>query len=122
MVKRSSGTDWSRHMDEREIIRRAQLEMAARRAQQQPPEETGASRGLLVALALAIPVIFFALPGWLPRKLLLSMGGLCGLRPSHSYYAGELQLPLEARMVGIYGGFLLTLLVLLVAGRLGARR
>ncbi len=50
------------------------------------------------------------------------MGGVCALRPNHSFFAGGVQLPIESRMVGIYGGFVLTLLVLLTLRRLGARR
>ena len=76
----------------------------------------------LPALMLAVLVLFVAAPGPLPQKLSRAMDGVCGLRPSHSYFAGGLQLPLEARMTGIYGGFTLTLLVLLAIGRLGARR
>jgi uncharacterized membrane protein len=50
------------------------------------------------------------------------MGGVCGLRPAHSYFAGGIQLPIESRMVGIYGGFLITLTVLLALGRFRAQR
>lgn len=57
----------------------------------------------------------------MPEKLLLAMGGICGLRPAHSYFAGGVQLPLEARMVGIFAGFSLTLFALLLGRRLNAR-
>ncbi len=50
------------------------------------------------------------------------MGGICGLRPAHSYFAGGIQLPIESRMVGSYGGFMVTLTVLVALGRLRARR
>jgi uncharacterized membrane protein len=56
------------------------------------------------------------------EKLLLAMGGVCGLRPAHSYFAGTTQLPLEARMIGIYGSVSLTFGWLLWKRRLGATR
>ena len=62
------------------------------------------------------------MPQPLPRKLLLLMGGVCSLRPGHSYFAGATQLPLEARMTGIYGGFMLTVILFVVGRRVGARR
>jgi uncharacterized membrane protein len=65
---------------------------------------------------------FLAAPGALPQKLLVAMGGVCSLRPEHSYFAGDIQLPLEARMLGIYGGFLLAVAALLATGRSGMRR
>ncbi|MDP9383381.1 MAG: DUF2085 domain-containing protein [Chloroflexota bacterium] len=62
-------------------------------------------------------------PPWsLHEKLLAAMGGVCVLRPSHSYFAGGIQLPLEARMTGIYGGFTLATVLLLAFRRAGARR
>ncbi|HSH83502.1 MAG TPA: DUF2085 domain-containing protein, partial [Herpetosiphonaceae bacterium] len=82
----------------------------------------GIWRWLLPALILAIVLVFVAAPAPLPHNLLVAMGGVCALRPEHSYFAGGVQLPLEARMTGIYGGFLLTLLILLALRRVGARR
>jgi uncharacterized membrane protein len=67
-------------------------------------------------------VTFLAVPTAMPQKLLLAMGGICGLRPSHSYFAGTAQLPLEARMLGIYAGAMVTFLAFLLLGRVGARR
>lgn len=112
-------------MNEEHIIARARQEVAARRAQ--AAEQRGHALGGVwqwapVTLALAVLTGFFAVPGALSRKLLLAMGGVCALRPSHSYFAGGVQFPLESRMMGIYGGAMLTLGVLLLAGRAGARR
>ena len=66
----------------------------------------------LVLLALAI---FW--PGSLQQKLLWLNSGVCPQRPAHSYFFDGLQMPLEARMVGIFAGFLLTFLGLWLVGR-----
>jgi uncharacterized membrane protein len=105
---------------EEQIIAQAQQQVAARRTTRQQPG--GPWRWLLPLLALAVIVGFALAPGTLPDKLLWLMGGICGLRPAHSYFAGDLQLPIEARMVGIYGGAMLTLLLAFAARRVGARR
>jgi uncharacterized membrane protein len=109
-------------MNEDQIIARAQHDVAARRTAAVERRWRGPWRWLLPALVLAVLVVFLATPAPLPRKLLLAMGGVCGLRPAHSYFVGGVQLPLEARMTGIYGGFLLTFSVLLAFRRFGARR
>ena len=77
---------------------------------------------LLPLLVVAILAVFLFVPAALPAKLLLAMGGVCGLRPSHSYFAAGVQLPMEARMVGIFAGFSLTLIPLLLLRRTNARR
>jgi uncharacterized membrane protein len=105
---------------EEQIIAQAQQQVAARRTTRQQPG--GPWRWLLPLLALAVIVGFALAPGTLPDKLLWLMGGICGLRPAHSYFAGDVQLPIEARMVGIYGGAMLTLLLAFAARRVGARR
>lgn len=105
-----------------QIIARAQQEVAARRAAEREGRWNNPWGRLLPGLAVAILLAFLAAPLPLPRKLLLAMGGVCGLRPAHSYFAGAVQLPMESRMVGIYAGFSLTLIALLVFGRAGARR
>ena len=109
-------------MNEDQIVARARQEVAAR--QQEASEQRWGSpwRWLFPALVLAMLIAFIVAPAPLPRKLLLAMGGVCGLRPAHSYFVGGVQLPLEARMTGIYGGFLLTFIALLTFRRLGARR
>jgi uncharacterized membrane protein len=109
-------------MNEDQIIARAQRDVAARRRAAVERRWGGPWRWMLLAIVLAVLVAFLAAPVPLPRKLLLAMGGVCGLRPAHSYFVGGVQLPLEARMTGIYGGFLLTFIVLLAFRRLGARR
>jgi uncharacterized membrane protein len=104
-----------------QIVARAQQEVTTRRAAERERQWRGPWRWLLPGLVLTVFLAFLAAPLPLPRKLLVAMGGVCGLRPAHSYFAGEVQLPMEARMVGIYAGFSLTLIVLLVFRRLGAR-
>ena len=43
--------------------------------------------------------------------------GICAQRPSHSYFLGGVQLPVEARMVGIFGGYLAALVYFLALRR-----
>ncbi len=109
-------------MNEDQIIAQARQEVAARQTWAIEQRWGGIWRWLLPALILAIVLVFVAAPAPLPHKLLVAMGGVCALRPGHSYFAGGVQLPLEARMTGIYGGFLLTLLILLALRRVGGRR
>lgn len=109
-------------MLEDEIVARARREVAARPVGEHAEPKGRIANRALPALALAVLLTYFAIPVPLPRKLLLAMGGVCSLRPGHSYFAGDLQLPLESRMLGIYAGFLLSTAVLLLAGRFRARR
>jgi uncharacterized membrane protein len=105
---------------EEQIIAQAHKQVAARRTAHEKPG--GPWNWLLPLLVLLVVIGFMLAPGTLPEKLLWLMGGICGLRPAHSYFAGDLQLPIEARMVGIYGGAMLTLLLAFAARRVGARR
>lgn len=109
-------------MQENYILARAQQEVAARRVAEIEQRWGGWKRWALLGGVLILLGGFVAAPGTLPQKLLWSMGGVCNLRPSHSYFAGDVQLPLEARMIGIYGGFMITVLLLLGFGRWEARR
>lgn len=116
-------------MDPHDILARAQQDIAARRTTTERQRVavlaqrwSGWPMWLFPALVGTIILGFLRAPSALPAKLLLSMGGLCGLRPTHSYMAGGVQLPLESRMLGMYAGFLITLVALLAMGRLGARR
>jgi uncharacterized membrane protein len=105
---------------EEQIIAQAQKQVAARRTARQHPG--GPWPWLLPLLVLAVVMGFALAPGTLPEKLLWLMGGICGLRPAHSYFAGDLQLPIEARMLGIYGGASLTLLLAVAARRVGSQQ
>jgi len=68
--------------------------------------------GLLVLVAAG----FGFVPGTPLDKLHFLAAGVCPQRPAHSFFLGPFQPPLEARMVGIYGGAVLAL------AWLGARR
>ncbi len=108
-------------MNTEQIIALAQQEVRTRRISDAEQRWSGRSRFLLHGLVLAALVAFGAAPGRLPEKFLWLMGGVCGLRPDHSYFAGHTQLPVESRMVGIYGGFLVTFALLLATRRFGAQ-
>lgn len=49
--------------------------------------------------------------------LFAALYGVCAQRPEHSLFIAGTQLPLEARMGGIFGGFLLGLVYCLALGR-----
>lgn len=68
------------------------------------------------ALVLAV-AIFMLAPGSLEHKAHLALHGLCAQRPSHTLGFDGQMLPFDARMTGIYGGFLLTSGYLLARGR-----
>ncbi|MDQ2682715.1 MAG: DUF2085 domain-containing protein [Chloroflexota bacterium] len=68
---------------------------------------------LTVGLSL---LLFLALPWSIEHKAHMVLHGLCAQRPSHSYYFGDRALPFDARMTGIYLGYLATTMVLFRAG------
>ncbi|MEZ4521236.1 MAG: DUF2085 domain-containing protein [Thermomicrobiales bacterium] len=68
-----------------------------------------------VLLAFVSFAVFTAIPGTVEGKSLAVLHGLCAQQSTHSYYFGDARLPFDARMTGIYGGFLMT------AGYLAAR-
>jgi uncharacterized membrane protein len=51
-------------------------------------------------------LLFLAAPWSLEHKTHAALHGLCAQQPSHSFYFGARRLPFDARMTGIYGGFL----------------
>lgn len=63
---------------------------------------------LFPVAALAVLGAFLAAPWPLAHKAHLALHGLCAQRPSHSLFFGGEALPFDARMTGIYGGFLVT--------------
>lgn len=67
-----------------------------------------------VGLSLAL---FVAAPDTLMAKLHGAMAGLCAQRPDHSIFIAGVQLPLEARMGGIFAGYLLGMVYLFILGR-----
>ena len=72
---------------------------------------------LFPILALGALAAFLAFPMPLDEKSYAALHGLCAQRPSHSYLFGDRQLPFDARMTGIYGGFLTTSIYLAARGR-----
>ncbi|MBX5491701.1 MAG: DUF2085 domain-containing protein [Chloroflexi bacterium] len=72
---------------------------------------------LLAGAVGAVLVTFALAPGPWPDKLALLAAGVCRQRPDHSYFLGGTQLPLEARMGGIFAGFLVGIVWLWWAGR-----
>lgn len=108
-------------MNEDQIIAQAQRRVAERRQTRHEHQNSG-RHWFLLALVIASVLGFVLYPMPLPEKLLLAMGGVCGLRPDHSYFAGDLQLPLEARDTGMYAGLTLTLAWLLARRRVKAAR
>ncbi len=67
---------------------------------------------------LALVLLAFALAPWPLMSKLRAVGfGICAQRPSHSYFLGGVQLPIEARMVGIFGGYLAALVYFLALRR-----
>ena len=72
---------------------------------------------LSAALLLAIVVGFVLAPWPLLDKLWAVGYGICPQRVSHSYFLGGQQLPVEARMMGMFAGFLLSVLTFGAVGR-----
>jgi uncharacterized membrane protein len=76
----------------------------------------------VLGLLASLFTLFVLAPWPLLDKLRALCFGICPQRPSHSYFLAGAQLPLEARKMGIYGGFLLTWGVLVALGRGKAAR
>ena len=71
---------------------------------------------LFLGLVATSVVGLLAAPWGLEAKLYAVVHGLCAQRPSHSFVLGGHRLPFDARMTGIYGGFLVTTAYLLARG------
>src|SRR3954454_24434091 len=69
--------------------------------------------GFLAVIALS----FLLLPFPVLEKLRILSAGVCAQRFGHSILFGDVQPPLESRMIGIYGGFMVTLLGSVAIGR-----
>ena len=77
-----------------------------------PAGDTAAHSGPLL-----ITLVFLALPWSIEHKAHLALHGLCAQRPSHTYTFNGRLLPFDARMTGIYSGFLVTTSVLFAERR-----
>ncbi len=63
-------------------------------------------RLLFPAVVMGLLAVFMLAPGSFEHKAHAALHGLCAQRPSHSFELGGRMLPFDARMTGIYGGFL----------------
>ena len=81
------------------------------------PAVSKARRWVLIGFPLLLVAAFLALPWPLMEKLRAIGHTVCMLRPSHSHFLAGEQLPLEARTMGMYAGFLITFGHLLVLRR-----
>ena len=68
-------------------------------------------------VVLVLGLLFLLAPWPFVTKVHAFLHGLCAQRLSHSYLLGGTALPFDARMTGIYGGFLVTFCYLLAMGR-----
>lgn len=73
---------------------------------------------LWAAVAATAGVVFFGAPGSYTGTSHAILHGLCAQTPSHTIMFGGEMLPFDARMTGIYGGFLITLVSIALSGRL----
>ncbi len=69
--------------------------------------------GIVGAAVLA----FFAYPGSYASTSHMVLHGLCAQTPSHTFSIGDKPLPFDARMTGIYGGFLAGMIAIAARGR-----
>jgi len=74
-------------------------------------------RYLAPAVAMLALAFFLSVPLPLSVKAHAFLHGICAQRPSHTLAFGDGLLPFDARMTGIYTGFLSAFILLLIAGR-----
>ncbi len=72
----------------------------------------------LIAANILVLLVLLPLP-WM-QKFFLIASPFCPQRPAHSIFIGGEQMPIEARMFGMFGGALLALLYFAARGRLRA--
>jgi uncharacterized membrane protein len=65
---------------------------------------------------LAIALVFIVAPWDVESKLFLLLSGVCAQRPGHSFFVDGAPLPLEARMLGIFGGLAVAVAAAWLAG------
>lgn len=93
-----------------------------------PPQRVawGAEAGILgmsLTLAAAVVLLDLVLPGLpgasagLISRLMAFMSSICPQRPAHSYTLGGAQLPIEARMMGMFGGLVMGVFFFATVGR-----
>ena len=74
-------------------------------------------RHLLGILLTLLSIGFLAAPWPFQSKAHALLHGICGQTPSHTLVLGGMELPLDTRCVGIYGGLLVTVMLLIGFGR-----
>jgi uncharacterized membrane protein len=84
--------------------------------------EPGYRRYLFVLSFGVLLLLFLAAPWSLAHKAHVVLHGLCAQRPSHTLLLGGQELPFDARMTGIYGGFLATSVYFVARGRYRASK
>src|SRR5919199_4078964 len=68
---------------------------------------------------LGLSMLALLLAPWpIQEKAMAILHGLCAQQPGHSFWFGDRRLPFDARMTGIYGGFLISQLYFLLRQRL----
>lgn len=78
----------------------------------------GAVFAVLFAANIVILFVLLPLP-WLQKAFLIA-SPFCPQRPAHSVFIGGQQMPIEARMFGMFGGALLAILYFAARGQLRA--
>jgi uncharacterized membrane protein len=74
-------------------------------------------RHALTAVVLVLTAAFFGAPWSFEEKAHAVLHGICGQTPSHTLTFQGMALPLDTRCVGIFGGLLVTFLLLALFGR-----
>ena len=73
-------------------------------------------------VATGVAILFASAPWPFALKVHAFLHGLCAQRFTHTFLLGGQALPFDARMTGIYGGFLVTFCCLMAMGRARAWR
>lgn len=83
------------------------------------PRSKPDGRSALFLGLLGLSMIALLLAPWqMQDKAMAILHGLCAQQPGHSFWFGDQRLPFDARMTGIYGGFLISQIYLLIRRRL----
>ncbi len=80
----------------------------------------GTTLGRSMVLVAAVVAGDMLLPGIAPspiRRLMALLAGICPQRPAHSYTIAGVQLPIEARMLGMFAGVTTVVLVFATSAR-----
>ncbi|MGH2533782.1 MAG: DUF2085 domain-containing protein [Thermomicrobiales bacterium] len=72
---------------------------------------------LFPMVGAGVVLLFLSAPWSLQHKAHMALHGLCAQRPSHSFVLGADRLPFDARMTGIYGGFAIAAVYLVLCRR-----